>query len=261
MSLGEECQQPRRDIPRALIYATVGIGVFYVLCMACQSLGFGATAKGAQAFAGSSGPVFDLAHSYVGQVLAEVLELGAAISAFGSGLGSSAGAARLIFALTRDGLPGSLFATVTARSGAPARAVALTMTTTAIGVVGMRALNVTGLDAWEYFGTIGTLLLLVAYALVDFGAVKVLVTRRGPGDILRVVAPVIAILFLAYVLYNQLYPVPPSPFNVFPYVVLVWLLIGLAMVLFVPGLAARIGQALARQEGLANTETAQARGR
>lgn len=258
MSLGEECQQPRRDIPRALIYATIGISVFYVLCMAAQSLGFGATAKGSQAFAGSSGPVFDLSRLYVGRALAEVLELGAAISAFGSGLGSSAGAARLIYALSRDGLPGSSFATVLARTGAPARAVAVPLTVTAVAAIVMRALNVSGLSVWEYFGTIGTLLLLVAYALVDFGAVKVLLQRRNPADLLRAVGPIIAVLFLAYVLYNQLYPVPPSPFNVFPYVALVWLLIGLAIVFLVPGLAARIGQGLARQEGLAESDRAKA---
>lgn len=258
MSLGEECRNPRRDIPRALIYATIGIGVFYVLCIACQSLGFGATTKGAQAFANSSGPVFDLSHTYVGSLLAEILELGAAVSAFGSALGSTAGAARLVFALSRDGLPGSTFATVTRRAGAPARALALPMTIALVATVIVRVMGVTGFNAWVYFGTLGTLLLLVAYALVDFGAVKVLFQKRNGADLARALVPTIAILLLAYVLLNQLYPVPASPLNVFPYIALAWLLIGLAIVLFVPGLSARVGQALTRLEGLDSSDGVEA---
>lgn len=254
MSLGEECQHPRRDIPRALIYATIGISVFYVLCMACQSLGFGATTKGAQAFANSSGPVFDLSRSYVGRPLAEVLELGAAISAFGSALGSAAGAARLVFALTRDSLPGSTFATVTRGTGAPASALALTMIFAGVATIVVRVLGVTGLNAWQYFGTVGTLLLLVAYALVDVAAIKILFEKRQFANLTQALGPVIGILFLVYVLYNQLYPVPASPYNVFPYAALAWLLVGLAIALLVPGLAARIGKALSQQEGLTSPE-------
>ena len=124
------------------------------------------------------------------------------------------------------------------------------MLVSTVATVVVRVLGVTGFNAWEYFGTIGTLLLLVAYALVDFGAVRVLYEKREGAGLARALGPVIAIIFLAYVLYNQLYPVPPAPYNVFPYVDVVWLLVGLSIILFVPGLAARVGQGLARQEGL-----------
>ena len=46
---------------------------------------------------------------------------------------------------------------------------------------------------------------------------------------------------------------PGFPFNLFPYIAGAWLLIGLASVLFVPGLARRIGANLAARED-ANTE-------
>ena len=135
-------------------------------------------------------------------------------------------------------------------AGEPARAIAVVMVITTVATVLVRILGVTGFNAWQYFGTIGTLLLLVAYALVDVGALKVLIARGTAAAWVRLVGPLLAILFLAFVLYNNLYPVPPSPFNVFPYIALVWLLAGLAIVLLVPGLAARIGSGLARQEGL-----------
>lgn len=41
------------------------------------------------------------------------------------------------------------------------------------------------------------------------------------------------------------------PYTVFPLVVAGWLALGLAIALFVPGLARRVGEGLAREEGLA----------
>ena len=65
-SLGEETDNPRREIPRAIRNAVIGSGIFYILCILVQTWGFGADAAGAKAFAGSAAPLGDLARSYVG---------------------------------------------------------------------------------------------------------------------------------------------------------------------------------------------------
>ena len=65
----------------------------------------------------------------------------------------------------------------------------------------------------------------------------------------------IALVILVYVIYANVYPVPAFPFNIFPYVVAVWLVLGLGIVLLVPGLARRIGANLAEREGLAVEES------
>jgi hypothetical protein len=49
--------------------------------------------------------------------------------------------------------------------------------------------------------------------------------------------------------------VPDFPFNIFPYIVAAWLIVGLGIVLLVPGLAWRIGANLAEREGLAVEES------
>src|ERR1700716_4347243 len=61
-ALGEETDNPRREIPRAIRNAVVGCGVFYILCILVQTWGFGANAAGAKAFASSAAPLGDLAH-------------------------------------------------------------------------------------------------------------------------------------------------------------------------------------------------------
>src|SRR5919201_5283411 len=64
-SLGEESTRPRRMVPRSMAVA-IGFGaVFYVLCVAVQTLGFGTDAAGVRAFAASPAPLRDLATTYV----------------------------------------------------------------------------------------------------------------------------------------------------------------------------------------------------
>jgi hypothetical protein len=48
---------------------------------------------------------------------------------------------------------------------------------------------------------------------------------------------------------------PTQVHNLFPYIVATWLVVGLGIVLLVPGLARRIGANLAEREGLAVEET------
>jgi UPF0716 family protein affecting phage T7 exclusion len=54
---------------------------------------------------------------------------------------------------------------------------------------------------------------------------------------------------VGYTLYKNIHGVV-FPYSRFPLVVGIWLLIGLAIVLLWPGLSARIGASLARQEGI-----------
>jgi hypothetical protein len=67
---------------------------------------------------------------------------------------------------------------------------------------------------------------------------------------------VVALAILVSVIYANVYPVPDFPFNIFfPYIVATWLVLGLGIVLLVPGLARRIGANLAEREGLAIDES------
>jgi predicted membrane channel-forming protein YqfA (hemolysin III family) len=59
-----------------------------------------------------------------------------------------------------------------------------------------------------------------------------------------VVLPLGGIAVAGYTIYRNVYPAPASPFDVFPYVVLGWLALGVAAALFVPGFAERLGAQL-----------------
>jgi hypothetical protein len=95
--------------------------------------------------------------------------------------------------------------------------------------------------------------MLVTYMVTNVGALRFLFLSRRVRA-WEAIIPLIALAILAYVIYANVYPVPDFPFNIFPYIVAAWLVLGLGIVLLVPGLARRIGANLAEREGLAIDE-------
>src|SRR5918999_4997221 len=252
-SLGEETNNPRRDIPRAIATAVITMGIFYTIVMLAQTLGFGVDKQGTESFAGSSSPLGDLSRSYVGPIMADAINFGVMVSAFASALGTATAGSRMLFALCRDGFISRRLGETSDRTGAPANALAAVMVIGITTFVVLRLGGVSAVNAFFYPGTIGVLCMLVAYIVTNAGALRFLfLSRRVPTW--EAVFPMIGLAILIYVIYKNVYPVPDFPFNVFPYVVATWLAIGLGIVLLVPGLARRIGANLAEREGLAIDE-------
>jgi amino acid transporter len=245
MSAGEESQRPRRVIPGAIIAAVVFGAVFYTACIAAQSLGFGADPVGAARFAHSAAPLGDLATGYAGSALADSLDVAAVLSSVGAALVGVAVASRTVFALARDGLLPRRLARVGSETGIPTTAVAASMILTlafllAFGLAGTSALN-----AFFYLATIGTLSVLVVYILVSASAFRLIAAGQVRASRLELILPVGGVAAAGYVLYRNLVPAPASPFDVFPYIVAAWLVLGLAIAVAVPGLARRISERLA----------------
>jgi len=111
-----------------------------------------------------------------------------------------------------------------------------------------RAPGINGASLFGYLGTIGVFLILVAYILTNIGALRFFLTRQLWTW--QWIVPVLAILVLGYTLYSNIFPIPPAPYNILPYVALVWMAIGLLIVVISPALVRRIGQHLEESEGL-----------
>jgi hypothetical protein len=109
-------------------------------------------------------------------------------------------------------------------------------------------------NVFFYPGTIGALSMLVTYMVTNVGALRFLFLGRRVRP-WEAIVPVVALAILVYVIYANVYPIPDFPFNIFPYIVATWLVLGLGIVLLVPGLARRIGANLAEREGLAIDES------
>jgi amino acid transporter len=224
-SLGEESTDPRRMIPRSMAAAIVFGGVFYVACVVVQTLGFGTDAAGVRAFASSPAPISELAEAYVGPGMADVLNLAAIVSAIGAGLGCASVAARMLFALGRDRLLDRRLAGVSG-TGAPAGGLAFVMALDLAILVIFGVAKAEPFDVFFYFATIGTLSLLAMYVLTNVAAARFLATKGARAELLL---PLAGIAVALYVLYHNVYPVPDSPYDAFPYVVAGWLVIGVGL--------------------------------
>ncbi|MDQ6817063.1 MAG: APC family permease [Actinomycetota bacterium] len=251
-SLGEETNNPRREIPRAIRTAVIASGIFYILCILVQTWGFGANASGAKAFASSAAPLGDLAKSYAGSGMSEAINIGATVSAFASGLGAATAGARILFALGRDTVLAPVLGRASTRTGAPAGALTVVLAIGVGAIIVQRLVGVSAVNAFFYPGTIGVLSILVAYMLTNLGAISYLFIRARRVPLWEVVFPIVGIAVLGYTLYKNVQGVP-FPFSRFPLVVGIWLVIGLAIVLVSPGLSRRIGASLAREAELEPT--------
>ncbi|SEL84340.1 APC family permease [Nonomuraea pusilla] len=236
-SLGEETDDPRRNIPRALAGSVLLTGGLYVLVMFAQTIGFGTDAEGVKAFSGAESSLSALAESYIGTWFSLVIAFTAMASAFAATISSSAAASRLMFALARDGFGPRALSRTHPRTGAPTVALLVALTAGLIGDLVLNGSGVSAFDAYYWLATLGVLCLLVAYAVAASGVAAFIVSGRGQVPKYEIVVPLLAIAYLCYVFYEQ-------SLSLFPWIAGAWCLAGLAAVLAAPGLARRIGERL-----------------
>jgi amino acid transporter len=249
-ALGEETNNPRRNIPLAIAVAVGFCGVFYTIVMLAQSLGFGIDAAGIKAFSTSSAPLGDLSKQYVGSGMEDAINFGATLSAFASCLGCAAGAARILFALGRDGFLTPRLGDASARTGSPANSLVVVMAFGLALTIALRANSTTAVNAFFYPGTMGVLAMLVAYFVMQFGAAKFLhLERREPRW--RVAILVLATAAIVYTFYKQVWPKPAYPYDLFPLIIAGWAALGIAITIVFRTLTHRIGRGLTEAEGIA----------
>ena len=251
-TLGEETRRPNRDIPRAILGVAIFGGVYFFLVTAVELMGFGTSAKGITAFINSTSLIGDLGTSYVASWLGNLITIGAMISAFSCALASTVGAARLVYAMSRDGiLPGGL-SRVSDRRRTPVGASAA-VTAVVLAVILFTWFGLRG-DPFTLFaqaGTIGTLILLVAYILATIGMVR-LVFFSGQTTVRRreIVIPFLGVTVLGYTLFRNVWPLPTGVAWWGPSVAIGWLLIGIVAVLARPAATRKAGEMLLQAEGL-----------
>jgi len=223
-SLGEEAKNPLRDVPFAIIATVVVAGIFFTFVGYAQTVGYGL--DNITKFASAAAPFQDLAPRYAGALMAELIQFGALVSTFAMAVGSASAASRLLVALARDGFLPAQLASVN-KHGSPRVAGNLVIAVNLVLLTVLAAWHNNASDLYGYTGTVATLTVLIAYAimniasLVHFTAAD-LKTRR----LHMVVPPIVGLIIVAYVLFANIYPVPAFPFNVFPYVVIGYMAVG-----------------------------------
>lgn len=248
--LAEETSNPKRTIPRS-IYATVLIGlVFYLFGTYAISIGYGPS-NGAK-WASDSAPLSALALHYAGNFLNVLISLAAIFSALLVSLACHNATTRVMFAMGRDGsLPRGLGRTH-AKHKTPHVAIGTSLIIALLlgGIVGFSSGPQTVYGFFAGTGSIGVILIYLVMSLA--GLVYFRRAYQGSYNVFKhIIVPLISFAVFGLAMYGSVYPAPPAPYNLMPYVIVVWLVIGIISVVTLkvknPKMVGRLGQLLGEE--------------
>jgi len=121
--LGEEAREPRRTIPKAVIWSTIGVGAFYLLCYYAATVFFGPDRMG-EFYGFNGGDPWGFMGTEVLGTLGGILVVFAIInSSLANANAGATAATRSLFSMARGGLLPKMFAAVHPRHRTPVNAV------------------------------------------------------------------------------------------------------------------------------------------
>jgi amino acid transporter len=224
--LAQEARLPKKSIGQAIMLSLVLIGVFYIFISYASAIGWGT--GNMEAFASNGNPYYVLGHSLWGAGWWFVV-LAIINSAVGTGIACTNAASRVIYTMGQSGTLPASFGRIHPAHRTPAVAIA------AAQIIGMGSiLLVGGLLRPDYIfsflGTIATLAVILLYVMANL-ALTPYMRREQPAHFSlwwHVVVPWVATLVLMPVLLVTVYPFPPWPYSLTPYLFVLSLVAGFA---------------------------------
>lgn len=229
-TLGDEAKRPLRNIPRAVISSTIACGIFFVLMSYIAVLGF---KDSSTPFNASAAPMNDLAIMVGVPFFGVLISIGSMISFFACVLASINAGSRIFFSMARHGIFHNSIGRAHSSNETPHVAVTLAAIVVFLVPASMSMFGLKPLDIYGYTGTIATYGFLLAYILISIAAPLYLKKEHQ----LRAIDVIYSVLGVAFMVIpvlgsvglpgeNSLFPVPPAPYNVFPYLFLLYLVVG-----------------------------------
>ncbi len=227
-TLGEEVDNPRVNVPRAIFGATLLVGVIYLFATWAETLGFGvSTISVLQA----DGAPFDtLAQRYSPDWFRVLVDIAGASSMFGVMISSHNGVTRIIYAMGREKLLPAFLGTINGKYSTPQMAIIVQSVGSGILAV-VLGLIAGPFNTYGYLGTILTLGIIPVYILVNIAVIRYF-RSNYPSEfnvIKHLILPIAGILLMAIPIYGLLWPIPDFPYNLFPYLVIGY--IGISVVI------------------------------
>jgi amino acid transporter len=228
--LAEESENPRQNLPRAILISILVMGVLLVLGSWGLMTGWG-TDRLPDFINSRENPTFVLARGYWGSAWVIVL-LALLNSVLATAIAGNSAATRVWFGMARSGSLPRAFARVHPRYKTPVNGVKLQILLTF--VVGW------GLGWWigpgkefEFMGTMLTFALILTFSAANLGVFLYYFRQRRDefNTVLHAVFPLVGTLALFFVAYSSLTPWPAPPIAYAPWVVAVWIVVGLLVLL------------------------------
>jgi len=230
--LAEETQNPRRNVPRAIMASIVIIGVMLVIVMWGQVIGWG-TNNMKTLVSSSELPALAIAHRVWGGMWWLAL-LAMMTSVWGASLACQNVATRMWYRMGRTGVLPAAFGRVHPVRKTPT--VAITAQLVLSILLGLALPWWMGPMNFFVFslGFVLVLAVILIYIVANVGVVKYYWSsaRSEFNWLLHFVFPVGTSAILVYSLYASFVPMPSPPNNWSPVVVAVWLVLGIVVLIW-----------------------------
>jgi amino acid transporter len=215
-SLGQEADNPRRAVPRAIRINVITCGIYFIIGSYIYVLGFD---KMGMDITQSAAPLNDLAKGAGVSWLRYVIDLGIAIGFIAVTVAALTAVSRILFNMSGEGLVPRSLSRVSSTHRTPNVALLLVGVVVTGAVVISEIAGLTPVDILGYYGSIATYGFIVAYLIVSLAAAGYL-RRLGVLKPIHLVPSILGAGAMATVLYYSVHPVPDYPYNIFPYVFL-----------------------------------------
>jgi amino acid transporter len=222
-SLGAEARNPHRAIPRAVVGSAMLVGLLYVFATYASVLGF----DGPEGLGGSAAPISDLAEQNGLGSVTWIVDLGVTASFFAVIIASINAAARVLYTMGEEDVLPAVLGRAHRTHKTPHVAIGVIAPIVGLVPIIMVATGTTPFNVYAYTGTLGTFGYMLAYLLMAV-ALPFFLRRRDEANPLSTVLAAVVVAALLYVFYKNVWPVPPSPFNLFPWMFLGLMVVGLA---------------------------------
>jgi amino acid transporter len=229
--LAEETKNPRRTVAVAAVASVAMIMVYYAIFTFASVVGWGP--HRIDAMIKDPAPYNTMGNFYWGKFGIAVLTLALMNSSWGCSLAGQNAVVRVLYKMGQVGVLPKAFARVHPTYQTPHIAI---IAMTALSFVATIILGV-WLGPIEGFGLLATMISIGTILVYALGmiAVPIFYRREHPDEInifYTYIFPIVGTLMLIPVLYASVYPPPAFPLNLAPYIDIVWILIGIASVIY-----------------------------
>jgi amino acid transporter len=231
-TLGEESRNPKRLIPLAVGGSLLLVGIFYVYVMYGLAAGYHLnSASGLKAFVTDGTPFVTLAHRYA-PWLVQMVDLCAVAGLFSAYLALQNTTIRVLFSMGREGALPHFLGGVHPRFHSPHHAIYALTTFTVISALPIGIwLGPGPAGLYGFTGAIGTVGIVIVYIMCNVALVRFFFHHPDFNPIYHVLFPVLGIIGLLYPLWSTAAPGQAFPYDLVPYIVLVYILAGIAVYL------------------------------
>ncbi len=244
-SLGDEAQNPLKNIPRAIIVSCLITGLYFILhayTMIAAFRGLSISLSDSQA------PVMDMARAHGVSYLAYLLTGAGLVSVITIVLASINAGARTLFLLAQHGVLPVSFRRIHPKNHTPSTAITVATIIAMLVSIPLIAAGVRAREIWGYVGSICTFGFLLAYLLITIGTPFYL-QRHGRLKVWNILISVLGGMVVLVPFVASLYPAPPYPQNLMIYIFFAIILVGMGWFFALrtrrPGIVTEIEEQLA----------------